>query len=103
VLNVLLLHLTSEPEPHFSHPVLAEWEDAACHALQVLAASWDEVDEHALRTALNRLEMVKLDPSRTEVNADAWVFTQLARCSTELSAMIIDVLPDGVSSPRPQA
>lgn len=103
MLNVLLLHLVSEPEPHFSHSILAEWEDAACHALQVLADSWDEVDEHALRAALNRVETVKLDPSRSDENADAWVFTQLARCSTELSAMIIDVLPDGVSSPRPQA
>ncbi len=103
VLNVLLLHLASEHEPQFSHSILAEWEDAACHALQVLAASWDEVDEHALRAALNRLETVKLDPSRSDKNADAWVFTQLARCSTELSAMIIDALPDGVSSPRPQA
>jgi uncharacterized membrane protein YccC len=103
VLNVLLLHLASDPEPHFSQSMLAEWEDAACHALQVLAASWDEVDEQALHAALHRLETVKLDPAPSDENTDAWVFTQLARCSTELSAMIIDVLPDGVSSPRRQA
>jgi hypothetical protein len=102
VLNLLLLHLVNRPS-QVSAPVLAEWESAACRALEVLAASWNEFDEKALQTALNKLEDIKLDESRRDQNHDAWVFTQLSRGSTELSAMIIDVLPDGISWQPQQA
>jgi hypothetical protein len=84
-----------------SHPILAEWEGAACQALQVLAASWDEVDEKALMAVLNRLETMRVYGSGDEEDHDLWVFTQLARGSTELGAMIIDALPDGIT-PQPQ-
>lgn len=69
--------------------------------MQVLAASWDESDEKALRAVLDRLEKIELDESGADKNHDAWVFTQLARGSTEVTAMIIDALPDGIS-PQPQ-
>ena len=97
VLNVLLLHLASNPA-RVSDPMLAEWEGAACQALQVLATTWEEVDEKALMAVLNRLETTRVDGSG-DAEDDLWVFTQLARGSTELSAMIIDALPDGISPP----
>jgi uncharacterized membrane protein YccC len=100
VLNLLLLHLTGKPSP-VSHPMLAEWEGAACQALQVLAASWDKVDEQALRAVLNQLETMRADESWDLEDDDAWVVTQLSRGSTELSAMIIDALPERIS-PQPQ-
>ena len=99
VLNVLLLHLASKPA-RVSDPMLAEWEGAACQALQVLAASWDELDEKALMAVLSRLETTRADGSGDDED-DLWVFTQLARGSTELSAMIIDALHDGII-PQPQ-
>ncbi len=100
VLNVILLHLAREPS-RVSEPLLAEWEGASCRALQALAASWDEWDEKALRAALNQLEGIDLDESCLKNNHEAWVFSQLSSGSTELGAMIIDALPDGIS-PQPQ-
>ena len=102
VLNVLLLHLTNRPAP-VSDPGLSTWESAACQALEVLAGSWDHLDEQALEQALNQLESLKLDRSTADGTDDAWVFTQLARGSTELSAMIVDLVPNRVSLPSPRA
>jgi uncharacterized membrane protein YccC len=102
VLNLLLLHLTGRPSP-VSHPMVAEWERAACQALQILAASWDEVDEQALRAVLNQLETMRADESLDLQDDDAWVVTQLSRGSTELSAMIIDALPERMSLQPQQA
>ena len=102
VLNLLLLHLNSRPAP-VSDPEFSKWESAACHALGVLAASWDNLDEQALEQALNQLESLDVDQSNAGSADDAWVFTQLARASTELSAMIVDVLPGRLSLDSPKA
>jgi hypothetical protein len=92
VLNLLLLHLASRPLP-VTDSALAEWEDAACSALEVLATTWDELDEQALQLALSRMERVELGGPGRDQNPESWVFTQLARASTELRAMLIDALP----------
>jgi uncharacterized membrane protein YccC len=92
VLNLLLLHLTNRPAP-VSDPELSKWESAACSALKLLAVSWDSLDEQALEQALSQLEALSLHQSSAENTDNAWIFTQLARGSTELSAMIVDVLP----------
>jgi uncharacterized membrane protein YccC len=92
VLNLLLLHLNDRPAS-VSGPELRNWENAACEALQFLAASWDNPDQQALEQALNQLEWLNLDQASAGSADRAWVFTQLARASTELSAMIVDVLP----------
>ena len=92
VLNLLLLHLTNRPAP-ISDPELSKWESAACHGLELLAASWDNLEEQALEQVLNQLEALSLNKSSAVSADNGWVFTQLARGSTELSAMIIDVLP----------
>ena len=102
VLNLLLVHLANRPAPVFD-PELSTWESAACHALELLAASWDNLDEQALEQALNQLEALSLDQSGTESADNGWVFTQLARGSTELSAMIVDVLPNHRTLHSPQA
>ena len=102
LLNLLLLHLNSRPAP-VSDPELSKWESAACHALGVLAASWDDLDEQALEQALNQLESLNVDQSSASSADNAWVFTQLARASTELSAMIVDVLPGRLTLHSPQA
>ena len=99
VLNLLLLHLNDRPAP-VSDPELSNWENAACRALEILAASWDSLDERALEQALNQLDVLNLDPSSADSADNAWVLTQLARASTELSAMIVDVLPSRLS-PHP--
>ena len=96
ILNVLLLHLASQPSGA-SDPLLGEWERAVCRALQALAASWDDLDENALRGALDQLKRVEFEEACLDRNRDAWVFTQLARGTTEVGAMIIDALPDPVS------
>jgi uncharacterized membrane protein YccC len=92
MLNLLLLHLTNRPAP-VSEPELSKWESAACHALKFLAESWDDLDEQGLQQVLGQLEALNLHQSSAENTDNAWVFTQLARGSTELSAMIVDVLP----------
>jgi hypothetical protein len=102
VLNLLLLHLNSRPAP-VSGPELSNWESAACHALRVLAASWDNLDEQALEQALNQLESLNVDQPSGSGSDNAWVFTQLARASTELSAMIVDVFPGRLSLHSSQA
>ena len=73
-------------------PILTEWQDAACRALDVLAANWEQSDVKALQTVLDRLKEIELDGSGAGQSEDLWVFTQLARGSTELSAMLIDAL-----------
>jgi uncharacterized membrane protein YccC len=93
VLNLLLLHLANKPPPVIES-ALAEWEEAASSALEVLAATREESDEQALRLALSRLEGVELGGSGADQKHDSWVFTQLARASTELSAMLIEALPN---------
>ena len=93
---------SNRPAP-VSDPGLSTWESAACQALEVLAGSWDHLDEQALEQALNQLESLKLDRSTADGTDDAWVFTQLARGSTELSAMIVDLVPNRVSLPSPRA
>ena len=90
VLNLLLLHLANKPPP-VTESALSEWEDAASSALEVLAATCEESDERSLELALSRLEAVEL--GGVHQNHSSWVFTQFARASTELSAMIIDTLP----------
>ena len=95
LLNLLLLHLANKPPP-VTEPALAEWEDAASSALEVLAATWEESDERSLKLALSRLEGVDLGGSHQ--NHDAWIFAQFARASTELSAMLIDALPKAEAS-----
>ena len=92
VLNLLLLHLANRPLP-VTESALAEWEDAACSGLEVLATNWEELDEQALQLALSRLEGIELGGPGRDQNPESWVFTQLARASTELSAMLIDALP----------
>ncbi|HEY5811889.1 MAG TPA: FUSC family protein, partial [Terrimicrobiaceae bacterium] len=93
LLSVLLLHLTRKPAP-LAEPMLSSWEEAACSALQVLAESWEKLDIEAIEVALARLEAIEFPSANPPENLDAWVFTQLARASTELSAMLIDALPD---------
>ena len=93
VLNVLLLYLSNKPSA-VREPALAEWEDAACSTLEVLAAS-AETNEQALQQALSRLEEVDLGSSDRSQNSESWVFTQVARASTELSAMLIDAISPG--------
>jgi len=93
VLNLLLLHLANKPPPVIES-ALAEWEEAASSALEVLATTREECDEQALRLALSRLEGVELGRSGADQKHDSWVFTQLARASTELSAMLIEALPN---------
>ena len=66
-------------------------------------SSWDDLDEQALEQALNQLESLDLDQSGTESADNGWVFTQLARGSTELSAMIVDMLPNHRTLHSPQA
>ena len=95
VLNLLLLHLANKPPP-VTESALAEWENAASSALEGLAAPWAESDERSLDLALSRLEGVDLGGSHQ--NHDSWVFTQFARASTELSAMLIDALPKAEAS-----
>ena len=95
LLNLLLLHLANKPPP-VTEPALAEWEDAASSALEVLAATWEESDERSLGLALSRLEGVDLGGSHQ--NHDSWIFAQFARASTELSAMLIDALPKAEAS-----
>ena len=90
VLNLLLLHLANKPPP-VTESALSEWEDAASSALEVLAATCEDSDERSLELALSRLEAVDL--GGVHQNHGSWVFTQFARASTELSAMIIDTLP----------
>jgi hypothetical protein len=102
VLNLLLLHLTNRPAP-VSDPELSGWENAACHALDVLSVSWDDLDEQGLESALTQLESLDFDRSSAESDSGAWVFAQLGRGSTELTAMIIDLLPDRVSQHSPPA
>jgi uncharacterized membrane protein YccC len=91
VLNVLLLHLANKTSA-VRKPALAEWEEAACSALEVLAAT-PQSDEQALQQALSRLEEIDFGSSDRNQNSESWVFTQVARASTELSAMLIDALP----------
>jgi hypothetical protein len=91
VLNILLLHLANKP-PAITDVVLGKWEESACSALSVLATYWEEPDEQALRAALSRLEEVKFG-SFGHQNPQAWVYTQLVRASTELSAMLLEALP----------
>jgi uncharacterized membrane protein YccC len=99
VLNLLLLYLASNPPP-VTDSMLGEWEDAACPALEVVSASWEEFDEHELEFALSRLEGIEFIRPSPGRDYDSWVFTQLARASTELSAMLIDALPNiGTSKP----
>jgi uncharacterized membrane protein YccC len=93
VLNLLLLHLANKPPPVIES-ALAEWEEAASSALEVLAATREECDQQALRLALSRLERVELGGSGADQKHDSWVLTQLARASTELSAMLIEALPN---------
>jgi uncharacterized membrane protein YccC len=100
VLNVLLLHLSNKPSA-VREPALAEWEEAACSALEVLAAT-PESNEQALQQALSRLEEVDFGSSYGNRNPESWVSTQLARASTELSAMLIDALPPGEKSDSPK-
>jgi hypothetical protein len=90
VLNLLLLHLANNPPP-VTESALAEWENAASSALEVLAATREECDQPSLELALSRLEAVELGGSHQ--SHDSWVFTQFARASTEISAMLIDALP----------
>ena len=99
VLNLLLLHLANKPPPA-TESALVELEDAASSALEVLAASCEECDKRSLELALSRLEAVELDGSRPDQKHDSWVFTQLARASTELSAMLIDALLTGKNFER---
>ena len=54
-----------------------------------------KIDEQALQLALSRLEGVELGGSDRNQNNDSWVFTQLARASTELSAMLIEAMSPG--------
>jgi uncharacterized membrane protein YccC len=100
VLNLLLFHLANKPPP-IAEPMLDQWEEAACHALEVLAASWEELDEDALKLALGRVGEIDLTSPNPGKDYDTWVFTQLARASTELSAMLIDALPDTTTANRP--
>ena len=93
VLNLLLLHLVNKPAP-LAAPILTEWQDAACRALDALAANWEQSDVKALQTVLDRLKEIELDGSGAGQSEALWVFTQLARGSTELSAMLIDALPN---------
>jgi len=58
------------------------------------------LDEQALQLALSRLEGIELIGSSHGKSHDSWVFTQLARASTELSAMLIDALPVAETSNR---
>ncbi|MGB8466361.1 MAG: hypothetical protein WCE49_15545, partial [Terrimicrobiaceae bacterium] len=103
VLNVILLHLANKPPP-VTKAALAEWEGAAGPALESLAATREENDEQALRLALSRLEGVEFDCPNPGGDHDSWVFTQFARASTELSAMLIEALPNiGVPKPGPLA
>ena len=103
VLNVILLHLANKPPP-VTKAALAEWEGAAGPALESLAATREENDEQALRLALSRLEGVEFDCPSPGGDHDSWVFTQFARASTELSAMLIEALPNiGVPKPGPLA
>jgi len=97
VLNLLLLHLANNPPP-VTDSMLGEWEDAACSALEVVSASWEEFDEHELEFALSRLEGIEFIRPSPGRDYDSWVFTQLARASTELSAMLIDALPNIATS-----
>jgi uncharacterized membrane protein YccC len=96
VLNVLLLHLSNKPPP-VREPALSKWEDAACSTLEVLAAI-PEANEQTLQQALSRLEEVDLGSSDRNQNSESWVFTQVARASTELSAMLIDAISPGDKS-----
>jgi uncharacterized membrane protein YccC len=93
VMNLLLLHLVNKPAP-LAAPILTEWQDAACRALDVLAANWEQSNVKALQSVLDRLKEIELDGSGAGQSEDLWVFTQLARGSTELSAMLIDALPN---------
>jgi uncharacterized membrane protein YccC len=93
VLNLLLLHLANKPPP-VTKPELTEWEEAAASALEILACTREECDDQALRQALSRLEGGELICPKPGGDHDSWVFTQLARASTELSAMLIDAIPD---------
>ncbi len=92
VLNVLLLHLVNRPSA-VEESVLTEWEASACSALSALAAFWEEPNPEALRAAVSRFEGIKFSTFGADENPHSWVFTQLARASTELTAMLIDALP----------
>jgi hypothetical protein len=63
----------------------------------VLAAI-PEANEQTLQQALSRLEEVDLGSSDRNQNSESWVFTQVARASTELSAMLIDAISPGDKS-----
>jgi uncharacterized membrane protein YccC len=93
ILNLLLLHLVNKPPP-VTKPALAEWEGGAASAMEILAATREECDEQELQLALSRLEGVELPCASPGSDHDSWVFTQLARASTELSAMLIEALPN---------
>ena len=86
ILNLLLVHLASKPRP-VTESALSEWEAAATSALDLLASA--ETDEASAALALSRLEAVELSDQGTNRDRDSWVFVQLARASTELSAMLI--------------
>jgi uncharacterized membrane protein YccC len=92
VLNLLFLHLASRPSA-ISDVVFGKWEESACSALSVLATYWEEPDKRALRAALSRLEEVQFEGFGRHENPHAWVYTQLVRTSTELSAMLLEALP----------
>jgi hypothetical protein len=99
ILNLLLLHLANKPPP-VTKSALAEWEGGAVSASEILAATQEECDEQALQLALSRLEGVELPCASPGSDHDSWVFTQLARASTELSAMLIEALPN-IGTPKP--
>ena len=97
ILNVLLLHLVNKPSA-VEESALTEWEGSACSALSALAAFWEEPNPEVLRAALSRLEGIKLGSFGPDENPHSWIFTQLARASTELTAMLLDALPAGEST-----
>jgi uncharacterized membrane protein YccC len=96
ILNLLLVHLASNPRP-VTDSVLSEWEEAATSALELLASA--EKNRASAELALSRLEAVDLNDQGSNPDRDSWVFVQLARASTELGAMLIKEIHGGNAGP----
>ena len=70
-------------------PALTEWEEPLARAQ---SRGSPEKNRTSAPQALSRLEEVDLGSSDRNENSDSWVFTQVARASTELTAMLIDAI-----------
>lgn len=99
-LTVLILHLNADAPP-LAAPDLLQFEKTATQALEEIAGAVERgtTDLLLLRERLRELEGVPLSPTANAGSTDTdprnrWVFSQLTRAATELSAMLLTMLEE---------